>query len=195
MNLKLVIGIAVVQLLFIFSNIDADDPESRLLFSISSQTKIRLGVINTSHQTLHLEISNKNGDTFLTQTTKGGTNYFQLFDVSKLPDGEYVINLTGLLHDIQKKFYIQNKKIQLKNNDEPRFSIIDGESLRILYNNPQGKIVTVVFELNNETIFEDNELKDIVINKKYSLKQMMKGNYILKLSVGDETFNYSFEIK
>jgi len=195
MNLKLAISIICISLVFLTTNAYSGIPESQLLFSITSQNTIRLGVINTSKQDLDLEIVNKTGNVFLSKKTKSGSNYFQLLDVNNLPDGNYVIHLSGRNLDIEKKFIIENRKIKLKINFKPKFDFIDNETLLVFLNNPERKNIDIAFENNKEVIFEDKNVNEALLNKRYSLKKMPKGYFTIKLWIDDELYQYSIEVK
>jgi len=195
MNLKLAISIICISLVFLTTNAYSGIPESQLLFSITSQNTIRLGVINTSKQDLDLEIVNKTGNVFLSKKTKSGSNYFQLLDVNNLPDGNYVIHLSGRNLDIEKKFIIENRKIKLKINFKPKFDFIDNETLLVFLNNPERKNIVIAFENNKEVIFEDKNVNEALLNKRYSLKKMPKGYFTIKLWIDDELYQYSIEVK
>jgi hypothetical protein len=195
MNLKVAISSICISLVFLTTNAYSGIPESQLLFSITSQNTIRLGVINTSKQDLDLEIVNKTGNVFLDKKTKSGSNYFQLLDVNNLPDGNYVIHLSGRNLDIEKKFIIENRKIKLKINFKPKFNFIDNETLLVFLNNPERKNIDIAFENNKEVIFEDKNVNEALLNKRYSLKKMPKGYFTIKLWVDDELYQYSIEVK
>ena len=194
MNLKLACSLISISLVFFFSNLYAGNPETRLLFSISQNT-IRLGVINASQQNLDLELIEKSGSAFLNKTTKGGTNYFQMFDVSNLPDGDYIVRLSGGSFSVKKKFVIENRKPKIKIEVEPKFKLVGNETLLVFYPNPQKKNIDITLEHNNEVVFEESKLKDEVLNKRYSLRSLPKGSYDLRFFVDDELYRYSFEVK
>jgi hypothetical protein len=195
MNLKLVVSFFVLGILFNLANVQCNPPESCLLFSITSQSKVRLGVINTSNKSLNLEITNKNGNIFLKETTKRGANYFQLLDLSKMPDGEYTVKLSGLDKDIKKRFLISNNKIKMETIIEPIFRVLDNNMLMVFYKNTQGKPVNIAFEQSNQVVFEEKNITEPILNKRYSLKQLPRGQFTVKLYSDDDVFNYSLEIK
>jgi len=194
MNLKLVVCSISIGLVSLFSNVYGGAPETRLLFSISQNT-IRLGVINSSKQDLDLEIVSKKGNAFLNKTTKKGTNYFQMFDASTLPEGDYTVLLSGGELNIKKKFSIENRKLVLKRVIEPKFSLLDNETLLVFFSNPSQNAVDIALERNNEVVFEDSRITEAVLNKRYSLKKVPKGYYTLRFLVDEELYRYSFEVK
>ena len=180
---------------FVITNSYAAVPESQLLFSLTSQNKARIGVINVSQQSLSLEITNKKGDVFFKKKTKNGSNYFEVIDLSQMPNDEYTVNVKGLAQEIHKKFIVNNKEVTIKFETKPSFKIINNESLLIYYNNYQKKPVNIAINLYNELVFESKNITDSIVYKKFSLKQMTKGLYVVNLSADKEIFNYDLEIK
>jgi len=172
--------------------------ESQLLFTISSEFKARLGVVNRENHAMDVEITNNNGDVFFTKTVSGGQNYFQLLDLTAMPDGQYKIKLAGFGTAEEKEFNISNHKAEMMKKEkltEPSFHLINGEVLAVNYPNVNGKSVNIFFELNNEVVFEDRNISEKIVNKKYSLKQLPKGEYDVKLYSGGNIFTYPLVIK
>lgn len=195
MNLKLAIISSCISLVLFATNVYSGKPESRLLFSVTAQNTIRLGVINSTKQDLMLEIVNRNGNVFLSQLTKSGTNFFQLFDVTKLPDGDYDVKLTGEDFNLKRKFAIDKRIIKIKTVIEPKVSQVDNETLLVFYNNSENHNISIFLEQNNEVVFEENKIKDAIVNKRLSLKKIPKGKYIVKLWIDNESYHYPIEVK
>ena len=180
---------------FVITNCYAVVPESQLLFSLTSQNKARVGIINTSQQALSLEIINKKGDVFFKKKTKNGSNYFELIDLSQMPNDEYTVSVKGLAQEIHKKFIINNKDVTIKFETKPSFKVINNETLLVYYNNYQRKPVNIAINLYNEMVFESKNITDSIVYKRFSLKQMTKGLYVVNVSADKEVFNYDLEIK
>lgn len=180
---------------FLIAHSAANSPESQLLFSLTSDNKARVGIINTSTHNLSLEITSKSGAVYFETSTKSGTNYFKLLDLSKMPDDEYVIRLKGLPQEITRRFVKNNGKVSLKIQLKPVFKIIDNEKLLIYYSNSNQKPVNITFNQQNDRIFETLDIKDAVISITYSLKNLPKGSYTVNVSTEDETFKYELTVK
>lgn len=194
MNLRQAVCFMAVWMFFI-ANIAANAPESQLLFSLTSDNKARVGIINTSTHNLSLEITSKSGAMYFETSTKGGTNYFKLLDLSKMPDDEYVIRLKGLSQEITRRFVKNNGKVSLKIQLKPVFKIIDNEKLLIYYANSTQKRVNITFNQQNERIFETLDITDAVISITYSLKNLPRGSYTVNVITEDETFKYELTVK
>jgi hypothetical protein len=172
--------------------------ETQLLFSISSEFKARLGVVNRENHALDIEITNNNGDVFFSKTVSGGQNYFQLLDLTAMPDGQYNVRLSGFGTTTEKEFSIANHRAELIKQvklPEPSFHLLNGEVLAVNYPNINGKSVNIFFELNNEVVFEDRNISEKIVNKKYSLKQLPRGEYFVKLYSEGNIFTYPLVIK
>jgi hypothetical protein len=173
-------------------------PQNCLLFSLTSGSKARLGVVNTSKESLNLEIASSNGVVYFSKSVAGEKNYFQIIDLSKMNDGEYDVKLTGPDQNIKKKFEVKNNMARLiikEKEVDPVFHLINNETLAISYPNVNNKTISIYFELNNEVVFEEREIKGTQLSKKYSLKKLPKGEYSVKLNSDGKLFSYPVVIK
>jgi hypothetical protein len=198
MNPKKFIKFLFPFLLFFMIYSMAVASESCLLFSISSDYKARLGVVNKENHTLNLEIINNEGDVFFTKAISGGQNYFQLLDLTAMPDGKYQVRLSGSKNNYQKEFLVNNHRAEIEKKEKligPSFHLLSDETLAVSYVNDKGKSVNIRFELNNEVVFEDRNIYEASVNKRYSLKQLPKGEYSVKLCSDGNTFSYPLVIK
>lgn len=176
--------------------------ESQLLFSLNAQGKIRLGIINTSRQTLNIEVLDKNGSILFEDRTKSGNNYFKILDLCKLDDGDYQVRLTGLKIEICRSFSvfksqikIASKKNETESKNEPQFKVIDNKSVIVYYNNTEASQVRIDIELNNEPVFQDVDIKDVNIVRKYSLVKLPAGEYVIRVYAGDHSYSYPIAVK
>jgi len=199
MNLKkFALGIVFSSLLLVDS-IAGSKPESCLLFSIAPGNKARLGVVNTGARSMNLEISNSSGSAFFTKSIGTNETYFQLLDLSKMTDGEYMVKLYGPERRIEKKFVVTNKVAKViarPKDNSPIFKLIENEdALFISYSNSANNNVSVFFESYNDVLFEDRDISGTQISKKYSLKQLPKGEYTVKVNVDGKVFPYLLTVK
>lgn len=186
--------------LFLTSGILASDHQTCLLFSITQQHVARLGVVNTDKGNAKLEIINSSDEVVFTKNIPGKHNYFQLLDLSKMPDGNYKVKLSGEEKTYVKEFVVNNQvaTVKVKHKEvevAPVFHMINNDELAVTYLNTLGKNVSIYFELSDEVIFEDRNLTQTPITKKYSLKKLPKGNYTVKLYAGNNIFSYSMALK
>ena len=198
MNLKKLSTSLIISLLLLSALHAGDKPQSCLLFSFTSDTKARLGVINSGEKSMTLEISNASGNVFFNKSVGVNENYFQILDLSKMADGEYKVKLSGQKQEYEKKFVVKNNVATLivkPKEVPPRFQMIDNETLLISYINPNEKEVSIYFELNNEIVFEDIKLTNPQLTKKYSLKKLPKGDYDVKVYSDGKVYNFPVAVK
>lgn len=202
MNARLCAALIILTTTPFFCNAFCGNIESHLLFSLSAEGKVRLGIINTSSQKLNVEVVDKSGNVLFEASTKGGTNYFKLVDFLKLSDGDYEVHLSGLPNEIKREFTIKNNKISIakinKNDDggiKPVFSLRSDQSIVVSYLNTDDSKVRVAFEQNGDVVFQDQGIAEKSILKKYSLKQLAPGKYEVKVYSGEKMFSYPIEIK
>jgi hypothetical protein len=171
-----IIALHACVMFFLISNYThAGTPESCLLFSIASKSNARLGIVNPNSHSIYLEILNTNGEIFFSKTVSGKQNYFQLLDLSSMPDGKYKIKLKGESTELGKEFTISNHKVEMQKKpceQKPLFKMIDNEILAVSYLNVTSGYVNISFELNNEIIFEDRNIYQTPISKKIFSKRI-----------------------
>ncbi len=185
-------------LLFLFSpKLLTGSTENVLLFSITSQNMARLGVINRCERNLNLEIADLQGRVLFSQTVQKEKSYFQLMDLSKMPDGRYNVKLTGNNENITRQFKVSNGKAEIileAGEVPPSFQAVDNNTFGLIYRNTKNHVVHISFELNHAIIFEERNLTDAPLRKKYTLEKLPKGNYTIKMYAGPEVYTYSFKV-
>jgi len=188
-----------LMLVFVFLTISpcsrAELPESVLLFSINSQNTARLGIVNTSHKNIDLVISNLKGETIYTRSVAGEENYFQLFSLANMPDGEYTVSLKHLQEIDRKRFIIRNSVATLlkpQQDKPPTFQLPDENTLIVTYLNVHQHTVNIFFMQQDNVIFEDRGLTDLALSKRYSLKQLPEGDYEVRLYSAGKIYTYPF---
>lgn len=172
----------------------SNPPETILLFSVTSAKIARFGVINPSNQNVVVQIVHSNGSIYLDQTIKQKSNFFQLLEMNKLPNGEYSVKITGTDKVIKKEFVKTDDKIEVLEVYEPKFSLIEG-GVNVYFKNNKGAEVLITLEQKDEVFFSDGPLKDKIINKRYSLVKIPNGKYTIKLNVSNETYTYELDVK
>jgi prolyl oligopeptidase PreP (S9A serine peptidase family) len=171
----------------------ASPDESCLLFSISAKNIGRLGVINVSNHSLTVEIKNKNAETFFTKNIAGNKNFFQLVDLNTLPDGEYKVVVSGTNFSSERKFTIENhtaKLIPKETESIPVFNLLENKVLLIRYYNVKQNTVNIFIESDSEVVFEERNITDLNVVKKYSLSKLPKGRYVVKVYSGGIIYDY-----
>ncbi len=175
----------------------ASPTESCLLFSISSKNVGRLGVINVTNHTLTVEIKNKNAEVFFTKNIAGNKNFFQMIDLNALPDGEYKVMVSGINFSSERKFIIENRAAKLipkETESIPVFNFLENKTLLVRYYNVKQNSVNIFIENDSDVVFEERNITDLNIVKKYSLTKLPKGRYVVKIYSGGIIYDYQFVI-
>ncbi|MGD2034722.1 MAG: hypothetical protein PVF73_06690 [Bacteroidales bacterium] len=174
------------------------NPRSCLLFTITSQNIARIGVINRENDNLVFLIKNEYGEVLFTKSVTEYDDYFKLFDLSGMPDGEYIVKLTGGKEPFEKKFTVENKTATLikeKKEIKPVFKLINEDILIVSYLNAKMNTVNIFFELDDDVVFEERNIKGNPVSKKYSLKKLPHGEYLVKLYSGGNVYEYPLAVK
>lgn len=187
----------VLSISFIQSSY-SNNPESCLLFSITSQNVARIGIINREKSNLELIISNEKGEVLFTKKVSGFDEYFRLVDLTDMPEGDYEVKLTGGEKLHSKKFTVKEKTatiIKKKEDIKPVFKLLDEEILLVSYLNTKNNNVNIFFEINEDIVFEERNIQEMPVSKKYSLEKLPPGDYIVKLYSGGEIYQYPVAVK
>ena len=173
-------------------------PESCMLFSITSQNVARIGVINRDKSRVEFIISDDKGVPLFSKIVDGYDEYFRLFDLTDMPEGVYDVKLIGGDKVYEKKFSVEDKTatiIKKQEDIQPVFKLLDEEILLVSYLNSKNNNVNIFFELNEDVVFEERDIKGTPVNKKYSLKKLPRGDYIVKLYSGGKIYQYPVAVK
>lgn len=193
-----VLIVTCVLSLFISESVYSSQPESCMLFSITSQNVARIGVVNREKNWLELTIRNEKGEPLFSKSVAGYDKYFKLYDLTDMPEGEYVVRLTGGDKLYERKFTVSNKiadLVQNKKDVRPVFKLTDENILIISYLNAKDNDVNIFFELNEDVVFEERNITGSPISRKYSLKKMPQGDYTVKLYSGGYIYQYPLAVK
>ncbi len=196
-KLHLLIVFIIIPLI-ISQSIYSNTPESCLLFTITEKNIARIGIVNTENHNLKLFIINKFGDEIFTKSVTGNEDYFKLFDLTGMPEGEYAIKLTGVEETLEKRFSIHDdiaRVVKEKEEVQPIFKLINEDILIVSYLNAKMNKVNIFFELNDNVIFEERNISDYPVRKKYSLGKLPHGNYVVKLYSGSKIYQYPLAVK
>lgn len=173
-------------------------PESHLLFTISAQTKGRLGIVNKSNQNLKVEIVGIDEISLFNKKVSPNNNFFQVLDLSSMPNGEYCVRLTaGMDEIIEKKFNVQNGIASLVKKPKevsPVFKLDNNTSLLISYLNANLNSVSIFLEKDEEVVFEDRNIVDMPLSRRYSLSKFPKGFYVVKLYSGGKVYTFDLSL-
>ncbi len=173
-------------------------PQSCLLFSITKNNVARIGIVNRESKNLELLITDKFGEVLFSKSVSDYEDYFKLFDLTGMPEGDYKVKLTGSAKTFEKRFAIHNNiamVVKEKEEVQPVFKLINEDILIISYLNAKMSKVNIFFELNDDVVFEERNITGTPVSKKYSLSRLPHGNYVVKLYSGSKIYEYPLAVK
>lgn len=188
----------IILSLSISQSVYSNQPESCLLFSISEHNVARIGIINREKNNLQLSIYNETGTELFSQTVSAYKDFFKLISLSGISEGEYVVKLTGGGKAFEKKFTMNNtiaSIVKEKEEIKPVFKLINEDILIISYFNAKNNKVNIFFEMDDNVVFEERNITGTPVKKKYSLKRLEHGEYIVKLYSGSKIYEYPLAVK
>lgn len=194
---QVLILICVLSFSFLQSSY-SNKPESCLLFSITSQNVARIGIINREKSNLEFIISDEKGGVLFSKKVPGFNDYFKLVDLTDMPDGDYRVKLLGGEKLYEKKFSVSDNTatiIKKKVDIKPVFKLLNEKILLVSYLNAKNNNVNIFFEINEDVVFEERNIQEMPVSKKYSLEKLPPGDYIVKLYSGGIIYQYPLAVK
>ena len=191
-------------LLFAAGNLLASTAEKlpQINFSpIPAEQKFSLTINNLKEAasiTLH---DGANGAILLTATAPKGQNFAKIFNLSQLPVGDYYVKITTSLQRTVQPIQLTKHGVivdhaNTKKSFAPVFRIADGKHVDISYFT--GKITEVkvaIFDDNGKEVFSEDLENVYLVEKRYSLKQLLWGKYSIQVRTADEVYARTFELK
>jgi hypothetical protein len=181
-------------ILFSLSGFSIDN-DPKLLFSVNSQNKARLGIINSSDKAVKLVIENFSEEVFFKKMVEAGQNVFEFYDLSALPDGKYFVKASNPKFEEQLFFTVAKGlvKVDKVNDNKPGFMLVSNEYLLVKFQNINGVPVTIQIKESGNLLVEDTSTDEQLI-KKFSLKELLPGEYEAILLINGKEFNYTFRL-
>lgn len=126
----------------------------------------------------------------LTKKVSGKTVY----DLSKLPEGEYSMTIDLDDKVYEKGFRIDEDASHLTSEAAWAIPVFSNENgiLRVAYGKPAGEIVEVSFSKYADTFFTDVIGNATGFVRPYNLKNLERGTYSVEVRSGDQVFAYMF---
>jgi len=186
---KLVKTMSLLTLLFLTTFVNANE-----IFK-------NVRVFSNNSKTLNLQLKNNDGITEvfikdmngiqLYKEKFTGDQLFKKFDLSLLPNGNYVVEIEGQTKIKVFPFKILGSKVDVL---EMKNEIVYKPIVRVQDNlvyiskfSPTNKVIKIAFyDAQNNLLLQDNLTKEIVSGKILDISKILNGNYILTLSYGED---------
>jgi hypothetical protein len=116
------------------------------------------------------------------------------FDLSNLPHGVYTVDVKMDNRIFEKEIQLSSAGEVLLNEKiyyEPVFAF-DRKSMEVTFSNPNKESVEVAFRKGNEYFFTDEPGRHGAFSRKYNLKNLERGDYLIELSSGGKYYSKPF---
>lgn len=170
---------------------------AEVLFSITADNRARMGCINQGDQVVRLELSDEAGTSVFSKKIDKHTDYFTFLDLKNLPSGIYILQTKG--NDTTefrafRKTGEQILAIDIAKEISPQI-FHAGNLLQVAYQNLLNNTVKLSIEAGTQTFFSDSDNSGSVFTKKYSLEELPRGKYNLKIETILHSYIYPIELK
>ncbi len=186
---------SLLMLLFFATaiNVQADE---RSLFVFDGETtnskKVVLDLSTLDAHTVSCRIMNDQGRLIFTDEFLVGAGGYKKFNLENLDDGRYSFRLNDLMQVIKYDILIKGNEINVLENKETIFKPtvwLNEDKTVDFHLLSQGKNVNIELFNNRGELIYQKRLKDQwIVSKRLNMKDVIKGEYTMKVSVGNETF-------
>lgn len=168
---------------------------------ISGSKKARVYVAATQDANVRLTVLNQDGAEYLYSESldevNDGSAYNKVYDFELLTEGNYKIVTESDYKIVEKDISVTDEGISVvgeKEKFKPSFNIKD-DNLIVSYLNIEGNDVNVSFSDKYDVFFYDEKVQDLNFMKAYNIENLVKGEYVVSLNSGDQSYSYFFEVK
>lgn len=146
-----------------------------------------------------LSIKDFTGNTIFSETITSNKAFNTSYDLSKLEDGLYTLELIKDYEIKSKKFYVADQEVTFLKNTEtsvykPVFRMEESRLLisQLALNKQSTLEIKIYFE--NELIHEEAVSGNAILNRVYNLKENVPGNYKVVMTANGRTYKRHFKI-
>ncbi len=157
-----------------------------------------VAISNNAESKFEISIENAFGEMIYYKETEGSmADYRKVYDFSKLESGNYklIVSIDGAASE--REFSINSNEInvgKMKSVVDPVFTY-NNDVLRVAYLNYPGEKMKLMLYDSNDLIYNKALENSFSVNAGLNLSNLKSGNYQAVLTAGDETFNYTVEVK
>lgn len=189
--------VTTLLLLTLIYSMRAENNES-VQVSVMPGKKVLIHAYNPQKQPLSIEITESvtNSKVYTSEKPRDAV-YHQVYNLSKLPLGKYMISIRQDNKVFEKEVQITEDICILQGEkifNAPEFEIKD-KKLLITFLDSKNEKVNVSFINGSEVFFKDESVNWPVSKRKYNLTALEQGDYQVVLSSEDKSYSYSFAVK
>lgn len=174
-----------------FAN-DSEAP-SITINKIGYEKKIGVVMKNLSGE-VTITIQSENGSP-LVEEKVNQVEYAKIFNVANLEAGNYVFTVKSGLRELEQPFEVADKGLVLDAKKRREFfaPIFKSDGENVDFQLMAGKLTTINVNIRSsagEVVFEDLIKNVVKVEKRYSLRQLPKGNYTVMVSTPEKDYFY-----
>ncbi|HJZ40357.1 MAG TPA: hypothetical protein VJ203_08325 [Bacteroidales bacterium] len=171
------------------------ESSEKVIMVMLQNKKVLIETNNPQKQQVSIKILDKATDETV-YTSKPDNDAFtrKYYDLSNLPDGNYTVGVKMDNRIFEKEIQISSAGEVLLNEKiyyEPVFAF-DRKSMEVTFSNPNKESVVIAFRKGNESFFTDEPGSHGAFSRKYNLKNLDRGHYLIELSSGGKYYSQPF---
>jgi hypothetical protein len=172
--------------------IDSESP-SITINKIGYEKKIGVVMKNLSGE-VTITIQSESGSP-LVEEKVNQAEYAKIFNVANLEAGNYVFTVKSGLRELEQPFEVVDKGLVLDAKKRREFfaPMFKSNGENVDFQIMAGKLTTINVNIRNsagEVVFEDLIKNVVKVEKRYSLRQLPKGNYTVMVSTPEKDYFY-----
>lgn len=192
---KIVRSIATVALMFVVATSMAKEPT--LTVTPNSEKSLTFKMDAPSEQTI-ISILDLEGTVIYSNNVVAEAVYSKKFNLTNLPDGDYVLKVEDALKVTTFEFDINNSNVIIekrKENAKPVFRNI-GDKVYLNFLNLEKKDVkVVVYDSNSRVVFKETITDTMLIEKAFNFEKAFADTYMVVVKNGKDTFYENIFVK
>lgn len=157
--------------------------------------KVLIETRNPLKQQVSIKITdNSTAETIYAAQSDNDAFTRKTYDLSNLPNGVYTVDIKMDNRIFEKEIQLSSAGEVLLNEAiyyEPVFEF-DRRSMMVTFSNPNKENVVVDFRKGNESFFTDEPGNHGAFSRKYNLKNLDRGDYVIGLSSGGKYYTQPF---
>lgn len=185
---KVVRSLATVALMFVVATSAAKEPT--LNVTPNAEKSISFEMDTNSDQTV-VSILDIEGVIIYSEKIGDVATYSKKFNLSNLPDGDYILKVEEVLKETIFEFDIKDSTVLIedrKENTKPVFRK-DGEKVFLnLLNSDMADVNITVYDSENRVVFNETLEDTLLVEKAFNFEQAYKDNYMVVVKNGESTF-------
>ncbi|MDV7139425.1 hypothetical protein R3X28_11085 [Maribacter sp. TH_r10] len=171
--------------------------EMDLRISSDKESKTLLFKYDNSTTGAELRFVDGEGNIIFTESLEDNAEYTKKFNLSSLESGVYFLEVEDAIKETAFTISIEDTDVAIKNRAEknkPVFVEKEGMVYLNLLNLSKEDVAITVYDGNERTVAKEILENQAIVEKAFNFKNAHKGQYIIKVKKGSDTFYNSIKI-